>query len=102
MAFTVRIIQASEAIKSIELLLLRVEELPSESFKQSSEVQNIQVAENDVERGCQVPLYMIFPRYYACPSLATNTFQIAFEVTISVIFHDNHLVSDTLPITLYR
>ena len=60
------------------------------------------MAENDVERGCQVPLYMIFPRYYACPSLATNTFQIAFEVTISVIFHDNHLVSDTLPITLYR
>jgi len=87
-------------IKSIEVQLIRIEQ--TQENKQSTEVQNIQVAENDVERGCQVPLYMIFPRYYACPSLATNTFQIAFEVTISVIFHDNHLVSDTLPITLYR
>ena len=69
---------------------------------QLSEVQNIQVAEKNVEHGIEIPLFMIFPRYYSCPSLVTNSFQIGFQVTISVIFHDNHLVSDTIPITIYR
>ena len=102
MAFTVRIIQASEAIKSIELLLLRVEELPSESFKQSSEVQNIQVAEGNPILGLSIPLYMVFPRHYACPTQDTSAFKISFQVSISVIFIDNHIVSQTMPITLYR
>ena len=53
-----------------------------EGVIQVSEVQNIQIAENNVEHGALIPLYMVFPRYYACPTLATHTFKISFQVTI--------------------
>ena len=79
-----------------------MEELSSESFKQISEIQNIQVAEGNPMLGLKIPLYMVLPRHYACPSQDTSAFKISFQVSVSVIFIDNHIVSQTMPVTLYR
>ena len=42
----------------------------------ATEIQNIQIAEGDVCRGMTVPIYMIFPRLFTCPTLATNNFKV--------------------------
>jgi len=91
-------------IRSIELQLVRVETCGStEGYaKEPTEVQNIQVADGDVARGLPIPLFMVFPRLFTCPTLMTANFKIEFEVNVVVIFEDNHLVTENFPIKLLR
>ena len=42
----------------------------------ATEIQNIQIADGDISRGILVPIYMIFPRLFTCPTLSTNNFKI--------------------------
>ena len=42
----------------------------------ATEIQNIQIAEGDVARNFSLPLYMVFPRLFTAPTLATNNFKI--------------------------
>uniref|UniRef100_A0A0A9XCT5 Vacuolar protein sorting-associated protein 26C n=1 Tax=Lygus hesperus TaxID=30085 RepID=A0A0A9XCT5_LYGHE len=98
-------IQHSEIpIKSIELQLVRVETCGcAEGYaKDVTEIQNIQIGEGNVASGIAIPIYMIFPRLFTCPSLATNNFKVEFEVNVVVIFENDHLVSENFPITLAR
>uniref|UniRef100_A0A0K8TF21 Vacuolar protein sorting-associated protein 26C n=1 Tax=Lygus hesperus TaxID=30085 RepID=A0A0K8TF21_LYGHE len=72
-------IQHSEIpIKSIELQLVRVETCGcAEGYaKDVTEIQNIQIGEGNVASGIAIPIYMIFPRLFTCPSLATNNFKV--------------------------
>ena len=63
------IVRTSKAVKSIEIQLIRIEDIPTEEFKQASEVQNIQVAiAGPCLVGLYVPLFMVLPRYFSCPS----------------------------------
>ena len=73
------VLKMSEAaIKSIELQLVRVETCGClEGYaKDATEIQNIQIAEGDVCRNVSIPLYMIFPRLFTCPTLATDNFKV--------------------------
>ena len=79
-----------------------MEELPEDNLKQASEVQNIQIADGDVPRGTVVPLFMVFPRYFSCPTQESAAFKIGFEVNICVVFVDNHSVSIGFPMDLYK
>jgi len=105
-AFTGMItVQESEAvIKSIELQLVRVETCGCADgyAKEPTEIQNIQVAEGDVARGIPLRLHMVFPRMFTCPSIATRTFKVEFEVNLVVMLEDNHVLTEGFPITLVR
>lgn len=91
------------AIKSIDLQLIRVECGGAESSaREASEVQNIQIGDGDVCRNVLIPIYMIFPRLFTCPSLSTPAFKISFELNLIVIFEDDHLVMETFQIGLIR
>ncbi|XP_045453401.1 vacuolar protein sorting-associated protein 26C [Melitaea cinxia] len=100
----IRIDECSVPIKSIELQLVRVETCGSaEGFsKDATEIQNIQVCEGDVVRGREVPLYMVLPRLFTCPTTTTPYFKIEFELNIAVIFEDDYLVTENFPILLLR
>jgi len=52
----------------------------------ATEIQNIQVADGDVCRKLPIPIYMIFPRLFTCPTLATSNFKIgkSFVVTVEL------------------
>lgn len=105
-AFTGMItVHESEAvIKSIELQLVRVETCGCADgyAKESTEIQNIQIAEGDVARGIPLRLHMVFPRMFTCPSIATRTFKVEFEVNLVVMLEDNHVITEGFPITLVR
>ncbi|KAG8591001.1 hypothetical protein GDO81_007006 [Engystomops pustulosus] len=98
-------VETSEvAIKSIELQLVRVETCGcAEGYaRDATEIQNIQIAEGDVCRGLPIPIYMVFPRLFTCPTLETTNFKIEFEVNIVVVLQDDHLITENFPLKLYR
>jgi len=96
--------KCEEPIKSIEIQLIRVETCGcSEGFaKEPTEIQNIQIVDGDVPRNWEIPIYMIFPRLFTCPSLGAPTFKVDFEVSIVVIFGDGTNISEKIPIKLLR
>uniref|UniRef100_T1ILM6 Serine/threonine-protein kinase RIO3 n=1 Tax=Strigamia maritima TaxID=126957 RepID=T1ILM6_STRMM len=68
-------------IKSIELQLVRLETCGcAEGYaKDATEIQNIQIGEGDVCRAVSIPIYMIFPRLFTCPTLVTTNFKVDME-----------------------
>ncbi|XP_071959166.1 vacuolar protein sorting-associated protein 26C-like [Antedon mediterranea] len=91
-------------IKSIEIQLVRVETCGcAEGYaRDATEIQNIQIGEGDVCRGLTIPIYMVFPRLFTCPTLATSNFKIEFEVNVVVVLQDDHLITENFPIKLNR
>nr|CAD7568981.1 unnamed protein product [Timema californicum] len=65
-------------IKSVELQLVRVETCGcAEGYaKDATEIQNIQIGEGNVPCGMAIPIYMIFPRLFTCPTLFTSNFKV--------------------------
>ncbi|KAK2573470.1 Vacuolar protein sorting-associated protein 26C [Acropora cervicornis] len=61
-----------------------------------------EIAEGDVCRGLGIPIYMIFPRLFTCPSLATANFKVEFEVNVVIILQDDHLITENFPIKIAR
>mmetsp|Transcript_38065 Transcript_38065/g.98272 ORF Transcript_38065/g.98272 Transcript_38065/m.98272 type:complete len:298 (-) Transcript_38065:456-1349(-) len=99
------VVEECEAvIKSIELQLIRVETCGGLEgvAREATEIQSIQVADGDVQRNLRIPLYMIFPRLFTCPTTAANTFKIEFEVNIVVQMQDGYTVTENFPIKLIR
>eukprot|EP01122_Echinamoeba_exundans_P017667 TRINITY_DN953_c0_g1_i2.p1 TRINITY_DN953_c0_g1~~TRINITY_DN953_c0_g1_i2.p1 ORF type:complete len:298 (-),score=56.73 TRINITY_DN953_c0_g1_i2:229-1122(-) len=96
--------ECEQTIKSIELQLVRVETCGcAEGYaKEATEIQNIQIADGDVARGMEIPIFMIFPRLFTCPSIATRTFKVDFEVNLVVMFSDGRHITEKFPIKLVR
>ncbi|XP_044729797.1 vacuolar protein sorting-associated protein 26C [Chrysoperla carnea] len=99
------IVQHTELpIKSIELQLVRVETCGcAEGYsRDATEIQNIQIGEGSVPFNLGIPIHMIFPRLFTCPTLSTTNFKVEFEVNIVIIFQNDHLITENFPITLIR
>ncbi|XP_039084733.1 vacuolar protein sorting-associated protein 26C isoform X2 [Hyaena hyaena] len=99
------VVESSEAaIRSIELQLVRVETCGcAEGYaRDATEIQNIQIADGDVCRSLSVPIYMVFPRLFTCPTLETTNFKVEFEVNIVVLLHPDHLITENFPLKLCR
>jgi hypothetical protein len=80
--------ETSLPIKSIELQLVRVETCGcAEGFaKDATEIQNIQIGDGNVCPGIPIPIHMVFPRLFTCPTLAAKTFKVEFELNVVIVF----------------
>lgn len=123
------VIESSATIKSIELQLVRVETCGcAEGFARdgmlrvrpagfshgygrpaqadapspATEIQNLQIGDGDVCHGTKIPIYMIFPRLFTCPTVLAKSFKVEFEVNVVIVFEDNHLVTENFAIQLVR
>ena len=97
------IVNSTKAIKSIEIKLERKESISSTTSGEFvSEIQNVQVAKGDVPRDLTIPIYMIFPRLYTCPTYVGKLFNIEFLISLVVVFEDNYAVSEIFPLKLLR
>jgi hypothetical protein len=96
--------ECSATIKSIELQLVRVETCGYQDgmAREATEIQNIQIADGPVCHGWPIPVYMIFPRLFTCPTIATRTFKVDFEVNLVILFSDGHLLTENFPLKLLR
>jgi len=68
----------------------------------ATEIQNIQIGDGDVCRGMSIPMHMIFPRLFTCPTIAAKNFKVEFEVNVVILLQDHHLITENFPIRLYR
>lgn len=95
---------SDQPVKSIEIQLVRVETCGcAEGFaKDATEIQNLQIADGDVCRNLKIPIYMVFPRLFTCPTMETPNFKIEFEANVVVVFNNDHLVTENFPIRIYR
>jgi len=91
-------------IKAINLQLVRVESVifAEGEAREATEIQSIQIVSGDLCRKLVVPIYMIFPRLYTCPSLTTKKFSIDFEVNLIVVLEDDHVITENFPITIFK
>ena len=100
----VTIEECSATIRSIELQLVRVETCGYQDglAREATEIQNIQIADGPVCHGWPIPVHMIFPRLFTCPTVSTRTFKVDFEVNLVILFSDGHLLTENFPLKLYR
>lgn len=68
----------------------------------ATEILNLQLADGDVCRNLVIPMYIIFPRLFTCPTTKAANFSVEFEVNLVVLFKDQYLVTENFPIRLYR
>lgn len=99
------IVEKSDApIRSLELQLVRVETvtIDGHATKEATEIQNIQIGEGNICRNFIVPMYMVFPRLFSCPTVLSTLFKIEFEVNLICVFGDGYMVTENFPLVLYR
>lgn len=99
------IIQLSDApVRSLELQLVRVETVVVDavSHREATEIQNIQIGEGNICRDMIVPMYMVFPRLFSCPTVISTQFKIEFEVNLIVVFGEGYMVTENFPIVVTR
>ena len=91
-------------IKSIELQFLRHEEtvINNVNINETSEIQNLQIGDGDVNKNVEIPLFMIFPKTFSCASLNTPKFKVNFEINVMVVLVDGVIIMDNFPVNLWR
>lgn len=91
-------------IKSVEIQLVRVETCGcAEGYaRDATEIQNIQIGEGDVCRGITIPVHMVFPRLFTCPTVATTNFKVGFEFNLVIVLKDEHYITENFPLELFR
>lgn len=101
---TLTLAKSEARVRSLELQLVRVESVATASGTQreATEIQNLQVGEGDVPRGVALPLYMVLPRMFTCPSFSSKTLSVQFEVNVIVQFEDYYSVTQNVPVVLFR
>lgn len=68
-------------IRSVELQLVRVETCgitpgDRDYSRDATEVQNIQIGDGNLLRNNNIPIHMVLPRLFTCPTLITSNFKI--------------------------
>lgn len=96
-------------IQSVECQLIRIETVvhTKKGVKQKeqrtpTEIQNLQIADGNLCCGLVVPIYLVLPRLFSCPSMTTQRFSVEFALSIILTLADGLTVTQTNPITLYR
>lgn len=60
------------------------------------------MADGNVSRKLEIPLYMIFPIYFSCPNFISNGFTVDFEVNFIMILFDGFKITLNFPLTILR
>eukprot|EP01006_Ploeotia_vitrea_P050004 TRINITY_DN67399_c6_g2_i1.p1 TRINITY_DN67399_c6_g2~~TRINITY_DN67399_c6_g2_i1.p1 ORF type:complete len:324 (+),score=41.68 TRINITY_DN67399_c6_g2_i1:38-1009(+) len=96
--------QSDATIKSVELHLCRVETCSSQdkTAKETTYIQNTQVAMGDPCRNMPIPIFLVFPRLLTCPTLDTFYFKAEFQVNVVVVFEDDSVVEEQVPLRIFR
>jgi len=96
--------ESDNDIKSIDLQLVRVETVETNDVKliEATEVQNIQIADGNVMKKVELPIFMVLPRFYSCPTFAFKEFSVNFELNLIFLFAGGFKVTQNFPLFLFR
>ena len=85
--------------------LVRVETCKNASGKEGSEateIQHIQLCDGDPPRGMGIPIYMLFPRLFVCPTVTTDSYRVEFEMNLIIKFENGYMITENFQISIYR
>jgi hypothetical protein len=94
----ISVVETATRIRSIELQLVRVETITpagAAPAREATEIQNLQVGDGAVCLNLAIPLYMVFPRVFTCPTVITDVFRVEFEVNVIVVFEEGFSVTES-------
>lgn len=102
--------QCPLALRSIELTLARIEwctvgDLGHSIARETTDIQCTQVADGDVGRGLELPIHLVLPRLFTCPSIDADTWGVGFELAATAVMELHGGVvtaSARLPVRLVR
>lgn len=98
-----QIVNCTIPIRSVELQLVRAETIcGNKPLEAVTEIQNIQIADGDIIPGTTIPIHMILPRLFTCSTQKSTICLLEFEVNVVVLFQDQSLVSENVPVVFYR
>lgn len=63
-------------LKKVSLLYIKKNNVLTRFIATATEIQNIQIGDGDIPHNIEIPIYMIFPRLFTCPTLITPNFKI--------------------------
>ncbi len=100
-------------LKSIELTLGRVEwctvgDHSNSVAREATDIQCTQVGDGDVVHGLELPIHLVLPRLYTCPSVETETWGVEFELSVAATLegeggNSSYFTASTrLPLRLVR
>lgn len=107
----IRVDKCPVRVLSVDLELCRMEGCTTsegQNVSETSTIQFTQIADGNVSLGLEIPIYVVFPKPYCCPSLQARTFSVSFMVRIMIVFASsipgapNPIAVRTLPIRLVR
>lgn len=108
---TIKVERSAAPLKAIEIELCRVEGCSTtegQVMTETSPVQFTQVVHGDCVRGSDIPIHVVIPRLFACPSVQSSSFSIAFMLRVLCIFepltpgNKEPVAVRAIPIQLYR
>lgn len=82
-------------IRSVELQLVRLETCGTtpgdrDFSSDATEVQNIQIGDGNLLRNVSIPIHMVLPRLFTCPTLITSNFRIGTLSTFETDIENIH------------
>lgn len=91
-------------VKSVDLQLVRVESVENKygRFAEATEIQLIQVGEGDMTKNREIPLFMIFPKYFSCPNFNYKEYAVNFEINFIMILIDGFKITQNFQFYLIR
>jgi hypothetical protein len=101
---SVTVERSDAVVRSLYLQLVRVETLGSGAgaLTSASEVLCVQLADGDVARGLAIPVHLVLPRRYVCPSVDADGLAISFKAHLQVRFAGGYMIEEQFPLELYR
>lgn len=66
----------------------------------ATEIQNIQIGDGDIPHHIPIPIYMVFPRLFTCPTLITTNFKIG-KLTKKIVIFTNFYRNLFIIYTIY-
>jgi len=50
----------------------------------------------------RIPIHFVFPRIFACASVASSLYKVEFEINVNVLLESNIMITENFPIVLSR
>ncbi|KAJ6236134.1 vacuolar protein sorting-associated protein 26c [Anaeramoeba flamelloides] len=100
-----QVISSTKKIQSIDLELIRQETCGMQNIgflKEESVIQTVQLVNGNVSGNVKIPIYMLFPKLFTCPTFKTLNYKISFKINIVIHFVNDIAVREHFQIEMIR
>ncbi len=80
----------------------RDDEINGAAHRNRTEIQTLEIIHGDPCHGLSIPVYMVLPRKFVCPTLLARCIQVEFEIKWFCILESGLTLSTNQPLVLWR